>query len=229
MPRVTVLVPTHNRPEMLREALDSLIGQTFTDWRALVFDNGGSSGSDGVVCGLDPRIGYMWFPSDPLSRHGRRLLDVWEDGYGCYLHDDDRLPPDSLEKRVAYMDANPEVDVSVCAMTYWTGHSYIGVRDRDPANWRHDFASFYDQTNTPTLMFRSKPPCYQDFGIVSGCDDVLWQYEMYLRGFRFGYVAEPLYDYRIHAGQESNRARLAQRQDDIAAVHQIAERLEASL
>lgn len=40
MPTVSVVVPTHNRPQMLAEALTSIRAQTFTDYEIIVVSNG---------------------------------------------------------------------------------------------------------------------------------------------------------------------------------------------
>jgi GT2 family glycosyltransferase len=39
MPRVSVILPTHNRPVLLAEALTSLQVQTFTGWEVLIVDD----------------------------------------------------------------------------------------------------------------------------------------------------------------------------------------------
>ena len=36
--RITVAVPTHNRPTLLREALTSIAAQTYADWKAALAD-----------------------------------------------------------------------------------------------------------------------------------------------------------------------------------------------
>ena len=40
MPRVSVIIPSYNRADLLAETLDSLITQTYPDWEALVVDDG---------------------------------------------------------------------------------------------------------------------------------------------------------------------------------------------
>ena len=42
MPLVSVIIPTHNRPELLLEALASIAGQTMTDWQVIIVDDGSS-------------------------------------------------------------------------------------------------------------------------------------------------------------------------------------------
>lgn len=231
-PHVTILIPTWERHEWLREALDSLLGQTHTNWTAWVADNGGASGADWSFGRIDPRIEYMWFPKHVSSvEQGARLLPLWKSGYGCFFFDDDLLEPTSLERRVAFLEQNPGVDVVVTAMRYFGG--FDGIRDRDPASWTNDFLSLHDGTNTPTLMYRHPgliPPV--DMSIMHGGCDALTQYEMFLRGVRFGYIREPLYRYRIHGDQESNLERLASdpsSYDGVVKIFEKAARLKSEL
>jgi glycosyltransferase involved in cell wall biosynthesis len=37
---ISVAVPTHNRPELLREALTSVVAQTHAEWEVVVVDDG---------------------------------------------------------------------------------------------------------------------------------------------------------------------------------------------
>lgn len=225
---VTVLVPTWNRPEWLRETLTSLIAQTYTDWRAIVADNGSDCGPQPDIALLDERIEYVWFSRHEFSNaHGLRYLPMWREGYGCFLHDDDLLSPDNLERRVAYLDEHPDIGVVVTALEYFG--NMTGIRDRDPARWTEDFAtSWYDMTNTPTLMYRSPDlvPA-PDPTITTGVNDGVMQYEMYMRGVRFGYIPEPLYLYRVHGAQESSRTVLQANPDYLEEIARIMQRAEA--
>jgi hypothetical protein len=103
-----VRIPTYDRPKMLRRALDSLRGQTYTHWKATVFDDSESSESREVVEGVaDERIIYF--------RNPRRLgaaanIDQcfspfqFADGdYGCVLEDDNFWLPDFLSHVVSHL------------------------------------------------------------------------------------------------------------------------------
>ncbi|MDP3687195.1 MAG: glycosyltransferase, partial [Sulfurimicrobium sp.] len=54
MPRISVIIPTHNRPVLLAEALTSLLAQTFTDWEAVIVDD--ASSPPATVDDKDARI-----------------------------------------------------------------------------------------------------------------------------------------------------------------------------
>lgn len=45
MPRVSVVLPTHNRADLLPAALQSVVDQTFSDWELIVVDDASSDGT----------------------------------------------------------------------------------------------------------------------------------------------------------------------------------------
>ena len=59
MPKLSVIVPVYNTEKYLRECIDSILGQTFTDFELILVDDGSTDGS-GAICDAyaqkDPRI-----------------------------------------------------------------------------------------------------------------------------------------------------------------------------
>lgn len=45
MPKVSIVIPFHNREDLLSQALDSVQSQTFTDWEFIVLDDDHSTDS----------------------------------------------------------------------------------------------------------------------------------------------------------------------------------------
>lgn len=58
MPKVSVIIPTHNRLDLLLRAIDSVRKQTFTDWELIVVDDGNSPSARSS---LDYCINESWF------------------------------------------------------------------------------------------------------------------------------------------------------------------------
>jgi glycosyltransferase involved in cell wall biosynthesis len=60
IPKVTVLMAVYNGERSLREALESILGQTFRDFEFLIVDDGSTDGSRDVILSYqDPRIHLM--------------------------------------------------------------------------------------------------------------------------------------------------------------------------
>src|ERR1035438_6976532 len=113
-PRVTVLMPVHNGAPYLREAMASILSQTFADFEFLIVDDGSSDPSAEIIRSFrDPRI--------RLVSNGANLglVETLNRGMllarGCYLARmdcDDISHPERLALQVSYMDMHD--DVAVC-------------------------------------------------------------------------------------------------------------------
>src|SRR4051794_2636243 len=56
-PKVTVLMGVYNGERYLRPAMESILGQTFTDFEFLIIDDGSTDGSGAIIRSYhDPRI-----------------------------------------------------------------------------------------------------------------------------------------------------------------------------
>ena len=118
MPRVSVLMPVYNtRPEHLREAVESILSQSFTDFEFLVFNDGSTDGQveQTVLSYADARIRYVRSERN-LGISGARntLLDMAEGEYLAVMDHDDISLPGRLEKEVAFLDGHPETGLVGC-------------------------------------------------------------------------------------------------------------------
>ncbi|MGQ0552746.1 MAG: glycosyltransferase family 2 protein [Planctomycetota bacterium] len=114
-PRVFVGLPTRNRPEWLREALDSVLAQDFGAVELLVSDDASEpAASEAARAYVEraARSGLRYVRhSEPLleSGQGAFLFGECRAEYFVILHDDDRLDPDSLRRAVTMLDADPQL------------------------------------------------------------------------------------------------------------------------
>jgi glycosyltransferase involved in cell wall biosynthesis len=107
--RVSVIIPCYNRERLLGETLDSLRGQTYSDWEAIVVDD--NSQDNSVEVGH--RYGRLDSRIHAVSRQGDRKggnicrnqgLALAQGEYIVFLDSDDLLSPFCLQHRVAAMD-----------------------------------------------------------------------------------------------------------------------------
>jgi glycosyltransferase involved in cell wall biosynthesis len=108
--KVTVGIPTYNRSALLGEAIESVLGQTYSDLRLVIADNASSDATPEVVARYvhDPRVEYV--------RHERNigqtdnfngLIAGTTTDYLLLLSDDDLLHPTLLESTVAVLGSDP--------------------------------------------------------------------------------------------------------------------------
>jgi len=112
-PLVSVVVRTRNRPSLLREALDSLRAQTFTDFETLLVNDGGERPPDDALHPA-PGVGLTLLDREPP--HGRAIalnagLDAARGRYIAYLDDDDLFRPEHLETMTRFLSGSDEYHV----------------------------------------------------------------------------------------------------------------------
>src|ERR1700739_995623 len=98
MTRVSVLLPTHNRKDLLREAIDSVINQTFKDWELIVVDNGSTDGTrDMVRSEYADRIRCLTIPHSEMPADARNAgITIARGPYLAFLDSDDLWMPEKL-------------------------------------------------------------------------------------------------------------------------------------
>lgn len=114
-PLVSVCIPLYNSGPYIREAIESVLVQTLTDWELIITDDGSTDGSaEAVASYSDPRIQYLLNP-ERLGAEGNWNRCVNE-GRGIYrklLCHDDRLHPDCLARQVAVFKQSGNDSVSL--------------------------------------------------------------------------------------------------------------------
>jgi hypothetical protein len=109
MPKVSVVIPTCNRPELLKRAIRSVLAQTFQDFEIIVVDDGMKVRAKDAALGFsDPRIRYI---ENETSLGGggtrNRGIDEAKGEYIAFLDDDDEWLPEKLKKQVKALEKAP--------------------------------------------------------------------------------------------------------------------------
>jgi glycosyltransferase involved in cell wall biosynthesis len=111
MARIDILLPVKNGKDFLAESINSVIAQTFTDWRLLVLDHGSTDGSREMAEAFqarDPRIEVHSFPqAKGLSGLLNCGLDMADCEYVMRHDADDICMPDRMEVTLAAFNALP--------------------------------------------------------------------------------------------------------------------------
>jgi len=178
-PMVSVIVPTYNRPDRLRESLESILAQTFQDFEVIVV-NDGEMDVTSVVDAL-PHGGRI---TCVKHDHNRGLAAARNTGirlargtYVSYLDDDDRYYPDHLAVLVqalqggtfkaAYTDAFRAVE------TYDGNRRVVTQRDL-PYSYDFSAAGLLISNYFPVLCVMHERACLDTIGVF---DETLFAHE----------------------------------------------------
>ncbi len=112
--KVSVIMLTSCRPELLVRAIDSYIAQDYSDKELIIVSNNPCEATKKIlqrICALkDIKVFFDYTPFSP----GKLFNQAWNASMGdlvCHLHDDDEMFADSLSVRVKEFEKNPFTEV----------------------------------------------------------------------------------------------------------------------
>ena len=118
MPLLSVVVPTRDRLERLKRALDSLRAQTLDDLEVIVVDDGSSDGTPAYLSDLsaeDARITSVHLDGGTGAAGARnRGMEKASGEFLGFLDDDDEWRPNKAAEQIELMRARPEVGLVSC-------------------------------------------------------------------------------------------------------------------
>lgn len=163
-PLVTVVIPTRDRPEMVRRAVDSALAQTVPNIEVVVVDDASATPLDAIA---DPRVRVIWRNrSGGLCAARNEGMELARGEWIVFLDDDDELFPDMLEVSLAAADASdlpPPVAVISCARVVDETGAVFDVRCPPAALPRGSRWSF---DGTGDGRFRSPRTLVAPLGVV---------------------------------------------------------------
>lgn len=116
VPRIAVIVPAYGVADLLGEALDSLQAQSFTDWEAVVIDDGAPDDVAGAVAPYldDSRIRFLQTDNGGVAAARNRAIAASRAPLIALLDGDDLFRPGYLAAMVAAMEADPDACIATC-------------------------------------------------------------------------------------------------------------------
>lgn len=228
-PLVSVVIPTYNRRELVRRAIDSVFAQDCPVEDVIIVDDGSTDGTgEALRRRYGDRIRYLRQPNAGVSAARNRGLAVARGRYLALLDSDDLWLPAKTGLQVAWLDAHPGYGMVVCDVTRVDRHDHdIDVLQRRRILPEDGWASRWIM-HDPVLVPASVMLRREVLDDVGGFDETLAtaeDLEFHLRvarRWRIGVVAQPLVRaMRGHDGLSS----LANTYDDYVAV--VEQALEA--
>ena len=229
-PKVTVLMSVLNGEDYLREAIDSVLAQTFTDFEFLIIDNASTDATPRIIASYeDERIRCMRNDAVlTLTQSLNKGLATARGGYIARLDADDVAMAERLGKQAGYLDAHPDVALVASAATdFGNGVPLPGTpgpvppEDHDSLMRALAGASIVAHSS---IMFRSR--AVQDIGGYPADYTYCMDYLLYFRLARHHRIAslpEPLVAIRTHPAQITTDPawRLRREQEAAAAFQEI--------
>jgi glycosyltransferase involved in cell wall biosynthesis len=207
---VSIIIPVYNVAPYVRECLDSVINQTFTDWEGILVDDGSTDGS-GAICdeyaSSDKRFRVIHQANKGITEVRNMGLKEAKGEYIAWVDSDDAVHPKWLETLYNIITSNP-CDIAVVESV----NCYNGQIQSDVDEIERKEAIFItvDQAvdnlfnngingftaNMWTKLYRRDFVGNSSFVISSMAEDMDFNLQMALKGARIYCSETPLYYYR---------------------------------
>ncbi|MFI5324415.1 MAG: glycosyltransferase family 2 protein, partial [Thermodesulfobacteriota bacterium] len=204
MPHVSVIIPTHNRANLLKKSVTSVLSQSYRDFELLVIDDCSTDNTSEVMANItDKRVSYKKNTSNEGIPTTRNIALSYTNGkYIAFLDDDDEWMPDKLEKQLNIMENS-----STSLGCVYTGRNLIYTDDKSlnqtiVPQYRKKILKellLDNFINTSTTLLRAA--CFEKVGMFDESIPFAEDYDMWIRiaqDYEFDVVMSPLINWRIH-------------------------------
>ena len=177
-PLVSIVVPTYNGARFLREALDSLLAQTYENIEIILLDDASTDATSQVAAEYGDRIKYIRQPSNlGIYDNVNAGIALARGEFVATYHADDIYLPTIVQQQVEYLLAHPDVGAVFCSDIFVDaeGREYgrivlpADVRGERPLNYPTVVNALLKHKNRflvcPTAMVRAA--VHRDVGVYN--------------------------------------------------------------
>ncbi len=215
-PMISVVMPVYNGEKYLREAIESILNQTYTDFEFIILNDGSTDRTEEIIFSYDDsRIVYVKNSENlQIVKTLNKGIALAKGKYIARMDADDISLPERFEKQLKFMDGNPDIDI--CG-------SYIKMFGERNGIWKmpliHDEIAvellFGPSFAHPTIMgkrsFFSKFHYIEDYDRTE--DYALWTESS--KESKFANLSDILLLYRVHEVQISSHFKNIQQMQSI--------------
>ncbi len=204
MPKISVIMPVYNGEKYLREAIDSILAQTFTDFEFIIINDCSVDGTEEIVLSYtDERIVYIKNEKNMgVAETLNRGVAIAKGEYIARMDADDISLPERFNKQVEYMDSHS--NIGVCGSNVRFFGEKVGETDMPiGSKWCKANMFFSNALAHPSVIIRRSvldkcglkyDPCFERMEDFDLWDRVCEQVDI-------DNISDPLLRYRIHKSQ----------------------------
>lgn len=121
--KISVIVPVYKVEKYIEKCIQSLLDQTYTNFEALIVDDGSPDQSISIakkLVGNDPRFVFLEKENGGLSSARNYGLDHATGEYIYFLDSDDYITNNAFEKCISYFKNDPSIDIVIFGINWVT-------------------------------------------------------------------------------------------------------------
>ena len=234
MPKVSVIMPAYNAEKYIKEAIDSILNQTFGDFEFIILNDCSKDATEEIILSYqDDRIVYVKNEENMgVAATLNRGLELAKGEYIARMDSDDISLPERFALQVAYMDGHPEC--GICGsntLLFGQGkENELFCFAQEDAAIRTDML-FNSSFAHPSVMLRRS--VLDQYGLRYDCSfERVEDYELWDRLLTVskGYnIQKPLLRYRFHTAQVTQAHRPEQIQALVRLHRKMLTRLKVNM
>ncbi|MDE3242946.1 MAG: glycosyltransferase family 2 protein [Nitrospirota bacterium] len=154
---VSVVIPLYNGASVIKETIESVLAQTWTDREITVIDDGSTDGSAEIVKAFGARTRYYAFENGGVAKARNRGIALSRGRYIALLDHDDLWAPTKLAKQVAMLRARPEIGMVTTGIVHMNryGQHLENFQTGPPSEFYQLFVKGFGPTPSAVMIRRS--------------------------------------------------------------------------
>lgn len=211
-PKISVIMGIYNCEEILSQAIESVINQTYSEWELIMCDDGSKDNTYKIACDYAEKYENIHVLKNEknmrLAYSLNRCLEVAKGKYIARMDADDLNLPERLEKQVEFLENHDEYELVSCRSMVFENGKDKGIRGKEGCPGKYSLLKTTPFMH-PTIMMRKS--AYDSLGgylvaekTIRGEDMELW-----FRFFEKNYTGYILNDilYKYHESKDDFKKR----------------------
>jgi glycosyltransferase involved in cell wall biosynthesis len=202
---ISVIMTNYNREKILKEAIDSILNQTYIDFELIIIDDGSTDSSVDIIKSYkDKRIKLFINKKNKGIVYSANMgIDMAMGEYIARMDSDDISLPNRLKKQNNLLKNNPDIDICGSNIINFGDKNFISNKLISNKEIKAGLL-FGCPIPNPTIFGRSEVfkkikynPEYKS------AEDYEFLYRVAINNYKFRNIKEPLLKYRVHENTES--------------------------
>ncbi|WP_420581186.1 glycosyltransferase family 2 protein [Reichenbachiella sp.] len=197
---ISVVLPFYNAQSCLKQAITSILNQTYSDFELLLINNNSTDNSESIAKQLaqtDSRIQLLSETQQGVVFAANTGMRAAKGEFIARMDADDVAQPERLERQLRHLESNPDISISASQANYKTENKELSDFSHF-VEWSNALVSWKDiyqnrfvefPVVNPTLMFRRS--LLEEVGYLKE-GDFPEDYEWFLRAINKGFKIEKL-------------------------------------
>ncbi len=207
---ISVIIPTYNRCDLLKRAINSVIKQTITPKEIIIVDNGSTDQTYQMVSSLFPEINYFIEKKRGVSAARNKGILESKSKWIAFLDSDDAWKPTKLENQIGYSVFNQDkYRIIHTDETWYRNKKFLNQLKKHKKSGGNIFKNSLQLCCISPSSVVLKKQIFDDYGLFDENLEVCEDYDMWIRitaKEEVGFLDSPLVlKYGGHSDQLSKK------------------------